>query len=119
MEARAELEEWQSTNPDIADAKKDEKKMSKLEEVVFLALNPEAKEHKDKISELVEEYGMSREKAWELIQPGIPKESRSKSDFSIKGGKANEKIDYSKVPLSETEGFTKEQRAEWRKANNW
>lgn len=106
-------------NPEIADAKKDDKKISKLEEGVFLALNPEAKDHKEKISELVEEYGMSREKAWELIQPGIPKESQSKSEFSIKGGKTQEKIDYTKVSLADTEDFTKEQRAEWRKANNW
>lgn len=84
-EAKAQLEEWEATNPDIADSKKENKRVEKLEEEIFLARNSEAEEYLDDINALTAKYnGMTRKEAWEFLKAKMPQESKTKTEFSAK-----------------------------------
>lgn len=136
-ERRAQLleeenEAWRSENPDLVKetlTKKETKWVDRSELALFIAVNPEAREHLDAIKEFAEEFGIKLDteealtKAWKRVKPSIPKESESKSDFSIKWKAPSAKVDISKLSFQEIYStddsgkhkFSPEQRAEWRK----
>lgn len=64
--------------------------MDKSELALFIAVNPEAREHLDAIKEFAEEFNFkldseeSLNKAWKRVKQTIAKESQTEKDFEIK-----------------------------------
>lgn len=134
---RAEMEEelnaWRSENPELVKeslTKKETKWVDKSELALFIATNPDAREHLSEIKEFAEEFGIKLDseealaKAWKRVKPAIPVESKTERDFDIKSKWSTKKVDLSQVTMDEIyeEGaYTKEQRSEWRKIHkmNW
>lgn len=113
-EAKAQLEEWESTNPDIAETKKENKRVEKLEEEIFLARNSEAEEHLDEINALTAKYnGMTRKEAWEFLKAKMPQESKSKTDFSTKSAPVNTKKKLEDMNEEEALKLDKAQYSKW------
>lgn len=52
-EARTELEEWRSLNPDVAVSKSETKRLEAMEQRLFFAENTEAKEHKERLETMI------------------------------------------------------------------
>lgn len=52
-EARQALKEWEELNPDIASTKAESKRLDAMEERLFFAENLEAKEHKERIEQVI------------------------------------------------------------------
>lgn len=52
-EARTELEEWRSLNPDIAVSKTETKRLEAMEQRLFYAENSEAKAQKDRLETMI------------------------------------------------------------------
>lgn len=52
-EAKQALKEWEELNPDIASTKAESKRLDGMETRLFFAENPEAKEHKERIEEVI------------------------------------------------------------------
>lgn len=91
---------------------------------MFIAINPDAREHLAAIKEFGDEFGIKLDteealaKAWKRVKATIPQESTTEKDFDIKSRGQNKKVDLSKVTMDEIyeEGaYTPEQRREWRK----
>lgn len=81
----AELEEWRNTNPEILEEKQKSSDMEEIKDEVFLSKNPDAEEYMDEVKKTMRKFsGISRKDAWEFVKMKLPKESRSKSDFSLK-----------------------------------
>lgn len=127
---RAEMEEelnaWRSENPDIIKeslTKNETKWVDKSELALFIATNPDAREHLTAIKEFAEEFGIkldteeSLAKAWKRVKPSIPVESQTEKDFDIKSKWPTKKTDLSKVTFEEIYSwdFTADQKREWRK----
>lgn len=113
-EAKAQLEEWESTNPDIAESKKELKRVERLEQEIFLARNPDAEEHLDEINALTVKYsGMDRKDAWEFLKAKMPKESTSKTDFSTKSAPVANKKKLEDITEEEAIKLDKAQYAKW------
>ena len=127
---KAELEEelnaWRSENPEIVKetlSKKETKWTDRSELALFIAINPEAREHLEAIKEFAEEFNLkldseeSLTKAWKRVKPTIPTESKTEKDFDIKSKWTQKKTDLSKVSMEEiySDAYTLEQRKEWRK----
>lgn len=113
-ELEASLEEWESTNPDIAESKKENKRVEKLEEEIFLARNSEAEEHLDDINALTAKYnGMTRKEAWEFLKAKMPQESKSKTDFSTKSAPVNSKKKLEDMNEEEALKLDKAQYSKW------
>ena len=113
-EAKLQLEEWESTNPDIAESKKENKRVEKLEEEIFLARNSEAEEHLDDINALTTKYnGMTRKEAWEFLKAKMPQESKSKTDFSTKSAPVNTKKKLEDLNEEEALKLDKAQYSKW------
>lgn len=122
-----ELNAWRSENPDIIKetlSKKETKWIDKSELAMFIAINPDAREHLSAIKEFGDEFGIKLDteealaKAWKRVKATIPQESTTEKDFDIKSRGQNKKVDLSKVTMDEIyeEGaYTPEQRREWRK----
>lgn len=131
-EMEEELNAWRSENPDIVKetlTKKETKWVDKSELALFIATNPDAREHLDAMKEFAEDFGIkldseeSLSKVWKRVKWTIPKESESKSDFSIRWKTSTTKVDVSKLSFTEVyskdesgrDKYTPEQRAEWRR----
>jgi hypothetical protein len=113
-ELEASLEEWESTNPDIAESKKENKRVERLEEEIFLARNAEAEEHLDDINALTTKYnGMTRKEAWEFLKAKMPQESKSKTDFSTKSAPVNTKKKLDDMNEEEALKLDKAQYSKW------
>jgi hypothetical protein len=85
-----ELNAWRSENPDLVEktlSKKESKWTDKSELALFIATNPEAREHLDAIKEFAEDFWIKLDteealaKAWKRVKPTIPQESQSEKDF--------------------------------------
>lgn len=113
-ELEASLEEWESTNPDIAESKKEMKRVERLEQEIFLARNPDAEEHLDEINSLTSKYsGMDRKDAWEFLKAKMPKESTSKTEFSTKSAPVNTKKKLEDISEEEALKLDKAQYSKW------
>ena len=113
-EAKAQLEEWESTNPDIADSKKENKRVEKLEEEIFLARNSEAEEYLDDINALTTKYnGMTRKEAWEFLKAKMPQESKTKTEFSAKSATVSTKKKLEDLSEEEAIKLDKAQYSKW------
>jgi len=113
-ELEASLEEWESTNPDIAEGKKENKRVEKLEEEIFLARHADAEEHLDDINALTAKYnGMTRKEAWEFLKAKMPQESKSKTDFSTKSTPVNSKKKLEDMNEEEALKLDKAQYSKW------
>lgn len=121
-----ELNAWRSENPDIVKeslTKKETKWVDKTELALFIAVNPEAREHLDAIKEFAEEFNLKLDseealaKAWKRVKPTIATESKTEKDFDIKSKWTQKKVDLSKLTMEEiySDDYTLEQRKEWRK----
>ncbi len=128
-EAEEELEAWRSENPDIVKetlTKKESKWVDKSELALFIAVNPEAREHLDAIKEFAEEFNFkldseeSLNKAWKRVKQTIAKESQTEKDFEIKSKWSTRKVDISKLSADEIYSweYTEIQKREWRKINS-
>jgi hypothetical protein len=104
-------------------SKKETKWTDRSELALFIAINPEAREHLEAIKEFAEEFNLkldseeSLTKAWKRVKPTIPAESKTEKDFDIKSKWTQKKTDLSKVSMEEiySDAYTLEQRKEWRK----
>lgn len=113
-ELEANLEEWESTNPDIAESRKELKRVERLEQEIFLARNPDAEEHLDDINALTVKYkGMDRKDAWEFLKAKMPKESTTKTEFSTKSTAVNTKKKLEDMNDEEALKLDKAQYAKW------
>jgi len=114
-EARQALKEWEELNPDIASSKAESKRLDIMETRIFFAENPDAKEHKQRIEEIIakSKWTLSREDAWELIKPSIPKESESRSNFSTKSPAVNTKKNIMDMDEEEALKLPKDQYNKW------
>lgn len=128
-EAEEELEAWRSENPDIVKetlTKKESKWVDKSELALFIAVNPEARDHLDAIKEFAEEFNFkldseeSLNKAWKRVKPTIAKESQTEKDFEIKSKWSTRKVDISKLSADEIYSweYSDAQKREWRKINS-
>lgn len=134
---RAEMEEelnaWRSENADIVEkalSKKETKWTDKSELALFIAINPDARQHLDTIKEFAEDFGIKLDsedaltKVWKRVKPTI-EESKTTKDFEIGSRQKPTKVDLTKVTFEEiyakdssgNDVYTKEQRAEWRNLN--
>ena len=126
---RAEMEEelnaWRSENPDLVKqtlTKTESKWVDKSELALFIATNPDAREHLTAIKEFAEEFGIkldteeSLAKAWKRVKPSIPVESKTEKDFDIKSKWTTKKVDLSKVSFEEIYSgeYSAEQKQQWR-----
>ena len=113
-ELEANLEEWESTNPDIADTKKELKRVERLEQEIFLARNPQAEEHLDDINALTIKYkGMDRKDAWEFLKAKLPQESTSNNNLSAKSTPVSTKKNLSDINEEEALKLDKKQYSKW------
>lgn len=113
-ELEASLEEWESTNPDIAENKKEAKRVEKLEEEIFLARHSDAEEHIDEINALTAKYqGMTRKEAWEFLKAKMPQESKTKTEFSTKSAPVTTKKKLEDLSEEEAVKLDKAQYAKW------
>ena len=121
-QAKAELEEWRELNPDTAKSLTEQKRLDSMESRLFFAENPDAKEHKERLDALVSKSkgALTRDEAWELIKPSIPKESESKSNFSTKSQPVNTKKDLKDLTPDEAWKLTdKAKYREWAETQGW
>jgi MarR-like DNA-binding transcriptional regulator SgrR of sgrS sRNA len=120
-----ELNAWRSENPEIVKeslTKKETKWVDKSELALFIATNPDAREHLDEIKEFAEEFGIKLDseealaKAWKRVKPSIPVESKTERDFDIKSKWSTKKVDLSKLSFEEiySGDYTPDQKREWR-----
>ena len=125
-EMEEELNAWRSENPDLVEktlSKKESKWTDKSELALFIATNPEAREHLDAIKEFAEDFWIKLDteealaKAWKRVKPTIPQESQSEKDFDIKSKWLAKKVDLKSVTMEEiySDDYTPQQRKEWRK----
>lgn len=113
-ELEASLEEWESTNPDIAESKKELKRVERLEQEIFLARNPDAEEHLEDINALTVKYsGMDRKDAWEFLKAKMPKESGTKTEFSTKSQPVTSKKKLEDMNEEEALKLDKVQYSKW------
>lgn len=113
-DALAELEEWRNLNPELSEDLKSNKKVSTLEQDIFVLKNPDAEPHLKAIKETMEEYNCDFKKAWKLVKVDLPEESKTTKEFSI-NNKVNLKKDLSKLTPEEAIELPKDKRREWRK----
>lgn len=120
-EAKQALKEWEELNPDIASTKAESKRLDGMETRLFFAENPDAKEHKERIEEVIakSKWTLSREDAWELIKPSIPKESESKTNFSTKSPPVNSKKNIMDLDAEEALKLPKDQYNKWAAKKYW
>lgn len=117
-ELEAELEEWKEMNPDIAVAKKDNARIEKMEEELFLSRNPEAEEYVNEINATMKKYsGMDRKDAWKFLKADLQTESKSKSNFSAKSAPTNTKKPVEEYSMEEALKLKGAGYEKWAKAN--
>lgn len=113
-ELEANLDEWESTNPEIADTKKELKRVERLEQEIFLARNPQAEEHLEDINALTVKYkGMDRKDAWEFLKAKLPQESTSNNELSAKSAPVNTKKKLEDYTEEEALKLDKKQYSKW------
>lgn len=116
-EKERELEELRKkadANSTLQDATSEEKTNLRI----FGIEQPEAKEHLAEVLKVAKAHNFELDQAWAYLKQTMPKESSSYDDFSGKGKKQTKFTDYKNVSLEESASLSKEERAEWRKANN-
>lgn len=120
-EAQVELEAWRSENPEIIKSTLTKPNEDKLLKKIFLIENPEAKEHLEKIDAIVSKSKgwIDRDEAWELIKGSVPKESKSKTDFSTKSQAVNLKKDILQYTEEEAIKLDKASYAKWATAKGY
>lgn len=52
-EARQALREWEELNPEVSQTRAEAKRLDAMETRIFFAENPDAKEHKERIEEVI------------------------------------------------------------------
>lgn len=119
QEAREELEQWRSENPEIVKGYLEKKEGTTLEKRVFLIENPEAKEHFEQVEARAKKYNMPLDEAWEDIKLRLPTESRSKTDFSFTGKNTPAQKDLKSMTADEALELSPEKRKEWRKVHGF
>lgn len=118
-EAKAELEQWRSENPELVKDYFTKKEWGTLEKRLFLVENPEAKEHIEAVEARATKYNMPFEEAWEDVKLRLPKESQSKDEFSFKGKQKSKTVDLKSLSAEEALELTPEKRKEWRKIHGF
>jgi hypothetical protein len=117
-DALAELEEWRNLNPEYSEDLKSNKKVSTLEQDIFVLKNPDAEPHIKAIKETMDEYNCDFKKAWKLVKVDLPEESKTTKEFSL-NNKVNLKKDLSKITPEEAMELPKDKRREWRKVHGY
>lgn len=115
---KAELEDWENANPDFAETRKEDSRIAKMEEDVFLTRFPDAEAHADKIALMMRKHPtMERKEAWKFVQADLPKESKTKNDFSVGVRQKAGKPDYANIDADDALKLSKDEQKEWRKIN--
>lgn len=114
-----ELTQQKSTTVEKKKPETAEEKYSALEQRVFFAENPEAKEIKDAVMLVVEEFEgkISMERAYKIARADAPKKSESHEDedFQSKGSKTkSDKKSFLDVLPEEALKLPKEQLSQWK-----
>ena len=121
--ALAKLKEYESKEKGWdKEPPEDEVKSESKQELdlrLYFIENPEAKEYKEKITELLEEYpNMSKERALILAKQETPQQSKDKEDFNLNSSNPNaKKKDLKDLSEEEALELPNKQYLDWVRAN--